>query len=216
MPRGEHVKREQRIAVLLERLPKMYPDARCLLEHDGSPERLLISTILSARTTDEAVNRVAPALWNRVGDLRGLAGASRELVEETVHPLGFFRSKARAIQEAAAWVLERGSVPDTMEELVKVPGVGRKTAGVVLGEIFGIPAVIVDTHVGRLAGRLDLARVRDADSIEAKLRSAVPKEAWTSFSHQLGFHGRRVCTARSPECGSCGLFDVCPRRGVRG
>ncbi|OPL18595.1 MAG: hypothetical protein AVO35_04495 [Candidatus Aegiribacteria sp. MLS_C] len=208
--------REERTVILLERLPKMYPDARCLLEYDGSAERLLISTILSARTTDDAVNRVAPLLWSRVGDLRGLAGASRDLVEDIVHPLGFFRSKAKAVQEAAAWVLDRGSVPGSMEELVRIPGVGRKTAGVVLGEVFGVPAIIVDTHVGRLAGRLDLARVRDPDRIEAKLRSVVPMEAWTSFSHQLGFHGRRVCTSRAPDCTSCGLNDVCPRRGVPG
>lgn len=207
--------RNDRIAVLLERLPVMYPDARCLLDYDGRPEKLLISTILSARTTDEAVNRVAPKLWDRVGDLRGLANADRRDIEEIVHPLGFFRSKAGSIQEAARWVLDRGAVPDSIEDLVKIPGVGRKTANVIMGEVFGEPAIIVDTHVGRLAGRLDLTRVREPDRIEKKLREVIPEEKQTSFSHQLGFHGRRVCGARKPSCDMCGIEDVCPRRGVR-
>jgi len=204
----------ERIEALLERLPELYPDARCLLEHDGDPVKLLIATILSARTTDDAVNRVSPVLWKSVGDVEGLAAAPREDIEDIVHPLGFFRAKAGSIQNAARWVVDRGGVPDSMEELVRIPGVGRKTANVVLGEAFGEPSIIVDTHVGRLSGRLDLTRASDPDKIEKKLRILVPPAKQTSFSHQLGFHGRRVCTSRKPSCVSCSLADICPRRGV--
>ncbi len=206
--------RKQRVAVLLERLPEMYPDARCLLDYDHDPGRLLISTILSARTTDSAVNRAAPILWDRVGDMRGLAEADIEVIEEIVHPLGFFRAKAKSIQNAARWLVERGSVPESMEELVSIPGVGRKTANVLIGEAFDRPAIIVDTHVGRLSGRLDLTRARDPERIEERLRELVPSDRQTGFSHQLGFHGRSVCMARKPSCGTCELSDICPRRGV--
>lgn len=204
----------QRMEVLLRRLPEMYPDAGCLLEYDGNPEKLLISTILSARTTDDAVNRVAPKLWERVGDIQGLAKADREVIEGIVHPLGFFRSKAGSIQKAARWLVRKGSLPDTIEELTTIPGVGRKTANVILGEVFEKPAIIVDTHVGRLSRRLDLTRAGEPDKIEIRLGKLVPEEMQTSFSHQLGFHGRRVCTSRRPSCEVCGLSDVCPKRGV--
>ena len=204
----------ERAAVLLRRLPLLYPDARCLLQYDGSPEKLLISTILSARTTDEAVNRVTPLLWKEVKNMEGLAEADSERIRGILHPLGFFRAKTRSVQKAAKWLLENGGVPDRMEELVKIPGVGRKTANVVLGEAFGRPAIVVDTHVKRLADRLDLTRLKAPDRIEFKLKRLLPKEKWTSFSHQLGFHGRRVCASRKPSCGTCGLSDVCPRRGV--
>ena len=127
---------------------------------------------------------------------------------------GVFRAKARSIQKAARWVVDRGGVPDSMEELVRIPGVGRKTANVVLGEVFGEPSIIVDTHVGRLSGRLDLTRAADPDKIEMRLRKLVPPAKQTSFSHQLGFHGRRVCTSRKPSCAGCSLADICPRRGV--
>lgn len=208
------MKRDLRIRALLQRLPGMYPDARCLLDYDGDPEKLLISTILSARTTDAAVNRAAPRLWREVIDIKGLAGADTHVLEEILHPLGFFRAKAGTIRKAAAWLVEHGGIPDTVEELTVIPGVGRKTANVVAGEAFGKPAMIVDTHVSRLAGRLDLTRVREADRIEMRLRAMVPEDMWTSFSHQLGFHGRRVCASRKPSCDSCLLNDICPKRGV--
>jgi len=192
----------------------MYPEARCMLEYGDDPVRLLISTILSARTTDAAVNAAAPGLWKRVVDLKGLASADPAVVQDAVHSLGFFRSKARSIQKAADWLLKNGGVPDSMEELVRIPGVGRKTANVILGEAFGKPAIIVDTHVGRLARRLDLTRVREPDRIEMKLKKLVPAEKQTDFSHQLGFHGRAVCLSRSPRCGECGLVDICPKMGV--
>jgi len=210
------MRRAQRVEELLERLPELYPDAGCLLDYGGSPQRLLIATILSAQTTDAAVNSVTPELWRRWPDLRALAGADRGEVEEVVHPLGFFRSKARSIQRTAEAVVSRhgGRVPDTMEELVELPGVGRKTANVVLGEAFGRPAIIVDTHVKRLSGRLDLTRRKGPDRIEEDLRRLIPRERQTSFSHQLGFHGRDTCTARSPSCDRCPFLQMCPRRGL--
>lgn len=210
------MRRPERMRLLLNMLPKLYPDARCLLNYQEKPERLLVATILSAQTTDDAVNRVTPRLWSRWPDLASLAGAARAEVEEVVHPLGFFRSKARSIQRTAARLVEcyGGRVPDSMEDLTRLPGVGRKTANVVLGEAFGRPAIIVDTHVKRLAGRLDLTRRTKAEQIEEDLRKLVPKTVQTDFSHQLGLHGRSVCTSRSPACNDCPFLQICPRLGV--
>ena len=193
-----------------------YPDAGCQLVYDGDPFRLLIATILSAQTTDEGVNRVTPELWKRFPTVRRLAEADQAEVESIVHPLGFFRNKARSIRAASQYLLEshRGRVPGTMRELVKVPGTGRKTANVVLGEVFGKPAIIVDTHVRRLSSRLDLTRKTDPDAIEKDLRRVIPSASRTDFSHRLGVHGRRVCTARRPGCGGCPLGGICPRRGL--
>lgn len=208
--------RKERATAIADRLEGLYPDARCLLDYGGDPRRLLLSTVLSAQTTDDSVNRVTPRLWKRWPDLESLASARVPEVEEVIHPLGFFRSKTRSIRAAAAWLLERhgGEVPSSMEELLLVPGVGRKTANVVRGEAFGLPAIIVDTHVKRLSHRMDLSRSEDPDRIEFDLMGVVPEGRRTAFSHRLGFHGRRVCTARAPKCASCALLDICPRRGV--
>ncbi|MEN8209482.1 MAG: endonuclease III [Candidatus Fermentibacteria bacterium] len=203
----------ERIKILLERLPLLYPDARCVLEYYSDPEKLLIATILSARTTDNAVNQVTPRLWSEVRDISGLALADRGLIENTVHSLGFFRSKAKSIQNAAIWLIENDGLPDTIDELVRIPGVGRKTANVIIGEIFNKPAIIVDTHVGRLSGRLDLTRAKKPEKIEANLRVLLPEEHQTAFSHQLGFHGRAVCTSRNPSCGICDFSGICPKKG---
>ncbi len=200
--KGRALKRRDIFDALLERLPGMYPDARCLLDYE-TPEQLLIATVLAAQTTDEAVNRVTPALWSSFPSLDRLARADEAAVQEIVHPLGFFRNKARSIVRAAGYITGLESFPSTMEELLKVPGVGRKTANVVLGECFGVPAIIVDTHVKRLSGRLDLSDETDPDRIEADLVACVPPPARTAFSHQLGFHGRTLCKARSPLCPSC-------------
>jgi endonuclease-3 len=204
--------KRERIKVLLERLPLLYPDARCLLEYGGDPEILLIATILSARTTDSAVNGVTPRLWNEVYDIRGLARADISLIEDIVHPLGFFRSKARSIRKAAEWLLKNDGLPDTIDGLIQIPGVGRKTANVIIGVGFNKPAIIVDTHVGRLSGRLDLTRSKQPDKIESNLKKLLPEDNWTSFSHQLGFHGRQVCTSRNPSCGTCDFKSFCPKR----
>jgi len=205
---------KERVQVLLERLPILYPAARCLLDYDEDPLKLLIATILSARTTDNAVNRVTPLLWSEVKDIPGLAGADRGLIENLVHPLGFFRSKAKSIQNAAEWLIVNDSLPDTIDGLLQIPGVGRKTANVMMGEAFKKPAVIVDTHVGRLAGRLDLTRAKQPDKIENNLKKLLPENSWTSFSHQLGFHGRKVCVSRNPSCSTCDFTFLCPKRGV--
>lgn len=209
------MRRTERVALLLEMLPVLYPNARCLLDYDGKPERLLIATILSARTTDAAVNRVTPHLWVKVGNIQGLSQSRRELIEEIVHPLGFFRSKARSIQEAAAWLIENSEiVPETIDELITIPGVGRKTANVILGEVFHKPSIIVDTHVSRLSLRLDLTRNTQPAKIEADLKKLLPKDRWTSFSHQIGFHGRQVCLSRKPKCSNCDFNGFCPKKGV--
>jgi endonuclease-3 len=209
--------RRERITLLLEELPRLYPGARCLLDFDGSPEKLLFATILSAQTTDAAVNRVTPELWKSYPDIESLASADTKELEGIVHPLGFFRNKAGSLKKAAAWLLEHncGKVPANMRELTRVPGVGRKTANVVLGEVFGVPAIIVDTHVKRLSGRLDLTRKASPDDIETDLRRLVPAVRRTGFSHRLGFHGRSICHARKPACNQCTLLEFCPGIGVK-
>jgi len=208
--------RKQRASVIADRLDALYPDAKCLLDYGGDPRRLLLATVLSAQTTDDSVNRVTPLLWERWPDLESLAAAKQVEVEKIIHPLGFFRSKARSLRGAAGWLLEHhaGQVPSSMEDLLRVPGVGRKTANVVRGEAFGLPALIVDTHVKRLSFRLALAASQDPDRIEADLARVVPSARRTAFSHGLGFHGRRVCMARAPRCASCALLDLCPRNGL--
>ncbi len=209
------MRRNERVTILLEMLPVLYPDARCLLNYEGKPERLLIATILSARTTDAAVNGVTPYLWETVKDIEGLSSANRELIENIVHPLGFFRSKTKSIQKAAAWLIEHNEVvPGTIDELITIPGVGRKTANVIVGEVFHKPAIIVDTHVSRLVLRLDLTRKTEPSKIEADLKRILPKDRWTSFSHQLGFHGRKVCLSRKPKCSSCEFTGFCPKKGI--
>ena len=209
------MRRTKRVAILLEMLPVMYPNARCLLDYEGKPERLLIATILSARTTDAAVNKVTPHLWKKVRNIEGLSASCKELIEEIVHPLGFFRSKARSIQEAAAWLTAHEDVvPGTIDELITIPGVGRKTANVIIGEVFHKPAIIVDTHFSRLSLRLDLTRNTQPSKIEVDLKRLLPKDSWTSFSHQLGFHGREVCLSRKPKCSSCEFNGFCPKKGV--
>ncbi|MBN1435387.1 endonuclease III [Candidatus Fermentibacterales bacterium] len=208
--------RKQRLDAIMPILADEYPDARCLLDYGGDPFRLLIATILAAQTTDESVNRVTKTLWPRFPGPAALAAADRTELERIVHPLGFFRNKSRRISEASRHVLERhgGVVPDNMEDLLEIPGTGRKTANVVLGEAFGQPAIIVDTHVKRLSGRIDLSRRTDPDGIERDLMRLVPSADRTDFSHRLGFHGRRVCKARAPACRSCPIAGYCPRRGL--
>ncbi|MFO7625654.1 MAG: endonuclease III [Candidatus Fermentibacteraceae bacterium] len=196
------MKRSEVFGIILGKLPEMYPDAKCMLDFQD-PGQLLVATVLAAQTTDEAVNKVMPVLWRAFPSLRELAVAGQTEVEKIVHPLGFFRNKARSIIGAARHLTGLEHFPSTMEELLKVPGVGRKTANVVLGECFDMPAIIVDTHVKRLSGRLDLTDETDPDRIELDLKKHVPDHLQTSFSHQLGFHGRALCKARSPLCPLC-------------
>jgi endonuclease-3 len=200
-----------------QRLAEAYPKAECALIHNG-PLQLLIATILSAQTTDERVNMVTPALFQRYPDARAFAEADPLELERMIQSTGFFRQKARAIIGCCRALVERfgGEVPPRMEDLVTLPGVGRKTASVVLGVAFGIPALAVDTHVKRLTWRIGLTRHTDPEKIEAEVCSNLDPERWTDFGLRLIMHGRRVCTARKPNCPGCVLNDFCLSSSVIG
>ena len=200
---------------ILGALARAYPDAHCALLHDN-PLQLLIATILSAQCTDARVNLVTPALFARYRDARAFAEAPLGDLQKAIQSTGFFRNKARNIQACCQQLVEHyaGQVPATMEELVPLPGIGRKTANVVLGTAFGIPGITVDTHVGRLSRRLGLTTATDPVKVEQDLMALIPKKEWTNFSHRLIFHGRRICVARRPKCGECPLEALCPKIGV--
>lgn len=201
----------ERALIVVERLKTEYPVAATALEH-GDPWQLLVATILSAQTTDERVNLTTPELFRRWPTPEALASAPLEVVEEVIRPTGFFHMKALAITAMSQDVVSKhgGQVPRTMEELVQLRGVGRKTANVVLGVAFGIPGLPVDTHVARLSRRLRLARSGDPDVIEAELTALVPPEEWSDLGLRLILHGRRICDARRPLCERCVLNDICP------
>ncbi|TRW43262.1 endonuclease III [Georgenia yuyongxinii] len=212
-PRSKRAAREQATAVDAL-LTEAWPDARCELDFT-SPLELLVATVLSAQTTDVRVNQVTPILFAAYPDAPAYAAARREDLEEILRPLGFFRAKSAAVQGlGAALVADHGGeVPATLEELVRLPGVGRKTANVVLGNAFGIPGITVDTHVGRLARRLGWTAEKDPVKVEARIAELLPPEEWTMACHRLIFHGRRVCHARKPACGACALAELCPSYG---
>jgi len=206
----------KRAALILSRLRKAYPDAHCELDH-ATPLQLLIATILSAQCTDKRVNLVTPALFKRFPDAAALADANSEDLEDLIRSTGFFRNKTKSLLGMARGLTERhgGKVPATMDELTTLPGVGRKTANVILGNAFQInEGVVVDTHVGRLALRLGLTRETDPVKVEKRLIKLFPRDAWALLSHLLIFHGRRVCIARSPKCEQCVLSDICPSSRV--
>lgn len=203
--------RKARARRIVRGLKRLHPDAECALHHADALQ-LLMATILSAQCTDERVNGVTPALFRAFPDAHALAGAEPQRLEQLIRATGFFRAKARSLKGLgqALVAAHDGQVPATMEELVKLPGVGRKTANVILGTWFGQPAITVDTHVTRLAGRLGLTRQRDAVKIERDLQQVLPTRDWTAVSHALIWHGRRICTARKPACDACGLRRDCP------
>jgi endonuclease-3 len=207
--------RRARTAAIARALAKAYPDAWCALDY-RTPWELVVATILSAQCTDAMVNRVTPELFRALPDPAALAAAPAGRVEALIKPTGFFRQKTKAIQATARAVAEQhgGQVPDTMEALTALPGIGRKTANVVLGTAFGRPAIFVDTHVRRLANRLGLTVHDDPDRIERDLQALLPPRAWTAFAHRLIHHGRQICIARRPRCSACPLADHCPRIGV--
>lgn len=198
----------RKIESVIKTLESLYPHAECALVYGKIPERLVIATILSAQTTDAAVNRITPMLWDKYPTMEELAGADRSDVERVLKSIGLFRNKTGFIIKAAAFMAENG-LPDTIDELVKIPGVGRKTANVITGEVFGKPSITVDTHVKRLSGRLGLTAKTDPAGIEASLKKAIPPKEQTIFCHRLITHGRQVCTARKPGCEICGLSGVC-------
>ncbi len=195
---------------VLDRLEKAHPDARIYLEFD-SPMELLVATILAAQCTDETVNRVTPQLWKAFPTVEALAKGDRARLEEVIRATGFFRRKAERLQNVCRAIVEEfgGKVPDSVEELTRLPGIGRKSANMVLADAMGQQAVAVDTHVKRVSRRIGLAREKDPDKIERELCGIIPEERWTRATHLLGTHGRRVCAARKPDCEHCPVGELC-------
>jgi len=207
--------RAARARKIVRGLRKSYADADCALHHQNALE-LLVATILSAQCTDERVNQVTPGLFRRYPTAAEYSAADPAELEDWIRSTGFFRNKAKSILGLGQALVERhgGEVPDEMESLVELPGVGRKTANVVLGSWFGKPAIPVDTHVTRLSNRLGLTRQKNAVKIESELQELIPRKDWTFASHALIWHGRRVCKARRPDCDACTLRGDCPRVDV--
>ena len=211
MPDTSLVRRARKIDRVLA---DTYPDARCELDFDNAFE-LLVVTVLSAQTTDKRVNGVRPALFAAYPDAQAMAGAERERLEQLIQPTGFFRAKTESLLKLSQALVERhdGEVPARLDDLVKLPGVGRKTANVVLGNAFDIPGITVDTHFGRLARRFGWTEETDPVKVEHEIGALFPKRDWTMLSHHLIWHGRRVCHARNPACGACPVARWCPAYG---
>ena len=200
-----------RLTKIFAGLDGLFPQATCALTHND-PFQLLVATILSAQCTDERVNKVTPGLFRKFPTPQDFACLRQEVLEEEIRSTGFFRNKAKSIIGAAKMLVQEfaGKVPRTMEELLRLPGVARKTANVVLGTAFGIPAgVVVDTHVSRIAGRLKLSQEESAEKIEQDLMKVIPRDRWISFAHQMIWFGRKICQARKPLCADCPLEAVC-------
>jgi endonuclease-3 len=210
------VERRARTRRIIARLRKEFPDAKCALDH-GSPLELLVATILSAQCTDVRVNLVTPALFAKYRRAIDYAAADPTVFQQEIQSTGFFRNKTKSILGMAQALIERhgGQVPATMQELVALPGVGRKTANVVLGNAFGKnEGIVVDTHVQRISGLLKLTKQKTPEKIERDLMALVPRDDWTIFSHLLILHGRRTCVARRPRCESCSISRYCPSSRV--
>jgi endonuclease-3 len=217
MPRETAAAKAARAKKIIAALRRTYPGAHCELNH-SSPLELLVATILSAQCTDKRVNLVTAELFKKYPSAKDFADAPPGDIEKAIQSTGFFRNKAKNIQACCRKLVEHyhGEVPRTMEELVALDGVGRKTANVVLGNAFGINVgVVVDTHVTRLSNRLGLTRQTDAEKIEQELMKLVPQTDWAVFSHWLIWHGRRRCDARKPDCVACEILDLCPQAGVK-
>jgi endonuclease III len=217
MPRETNEAKAERTKKIITALRRAYPDAHCELNF-SNPLELLIATILSAQCTDKRVNIVTADLFKKYRSAQDFAKADLTELEEAVKTTGFYRNKAKNTKACCQSLVEKhgGNVPKTMEELIELGGVGRKTANVVLGNAFGINVgVVVDTHVGRLAIRLGLTRETDPVKVELALMPLVPKDEWTLFSHLLIWHGRRRCYARNPDCANCEVLSLCPQIGVK-
>lgn len=209
------MKKSERAIEVLRRLRLQFPDAHCELDHE-TPFQLLVATILSAQCTDVRVNMVTPVLFKKYPTPTKLAQAKQEDIEKIIHSTGFYKNKAKNIIACAQGLLDRhhGEVPRSIEELSALPGVGRKTANVVLGNCFNInEGVVVDTHVKRITGLLGLTKNTDPEKIEQELMKQIPQEHWCEASHLIIFHGRRTCIARRPQCDLCTLADICPSKG---
>jgi len=207
--------RTRRARRIARTLADLHPDAHCELDF-RSPLELAVATILSAQCTDKRVNEVTPALFGRYPTAADYAGADRAELEALIRPTGFFRNKTSSLIGLGAALVERhgGQVPARLPDLVALPGFGRKTANVVLGNAFGVPGLTVDTHFGRLARRFGWTTLEDPVKVEAVVADLLPRAEWTMFSHRVIFHGRRVCHARKPACGACGLASLCPSYGI--
>ena len=206
--------RDDQIKEVLDALERMHPEAMCALDH-GSEFELLVAVVLSAQTTDVSVNKVTPALFGRYPDPEALAAASQDDVIEIIKTIGLYKTKSANIIKLAAKLKEDfgGRVPDSFEELVSLPGVGRKTANVVMAEAFGKPAIAVDTHVFRVANRIGLTDEKDVNATEDSLKQRLPENTWVRAHHLLIFHGRKVCHARRPDCENCGISGICLYNG---
>lgn len=217
MPRESTATKIQRTERIIAVLKQTYPDAHCELNF-SNPLELLIATILSAQCTDKRVNLVTAELFKKYRSAKEFASAKLAELENDIRSTGFYKNKARNIQAACRAIVEQhnGEVPRTMEQLVELGGVGRKTANVVLGNVFNINVgVVVDTHVGRLSFRLGLTPQESPEKVELDLMKLVPQAEWTLFSHLLIWHGRRRCSARKPDCAQCEALKLCPRNGVK-
>jgi endonuclease-3 len=210
-PRESPDRRKQRARRIAVALRKLYPDVETALDH-ADPFQLLIATILSAQCTDARVNEVTPALFKRFPDAPAIAAAPPAKIEKLIHSTGFYRQKAKSILNCSRMLVETfgGKVPTAMEDLVRLPGVGRKTANVIRGNALGLPGIVVDTHVKRLVDRLGLSEQTNPDKIEFDLMALLQKKDWSHFSNALIWHGRRVCPARAPKCSECALLRDCP------
>jgi len=208
--------RQVRVRKIIAALKRTHPDAKLALAF-ASPLELLVALILAAQARDELVNAVTPNLFRNHRTAADYAGESESALQQQVSRINFFRQKTRSIQRAAAMLVKDfgGNVPDNMDDLLKLPGVGRKTANAILANAFGQPAIVVDTHASRLSQRLGLTSRDEPDKIEVDLVRIVPRKDWTKFCHLLQFHGRRVCTARKPNCPNCSVNNLCPRIGVK-
>lgn len=203
------MKKEKAIRII-NKLEAHYPNSKCSLNF-SNPAQLLVSTILSAQCTDKQVNKVTPILFEKYPTVEALAYADMDEIREIIRPTGFFNNKAKAIKKSMTSLMEKfnGNVPGSLDELVKLEGVGRKTANVVLGDAFGVPGVVVDTHVKRISNRLGMTKNEDPKKIEQDLMKLLPPERWTLFGHMIIDHGRKICKARKPDCDNCFLQDEC-------
>jgi endonuclease-3 len=214
MARESHAAKQARVRKIIAVLKRTHPDAKLALDFT-SPIELLVALILAAQARDDLVNVVTPGLFRKYRSAADYAGETEATLQQQVSRINFFRQKTRSIQKACAMLVKdfSGNVPDNIDDLLKLPGVGRKTANAILANAFGQPAIVVDTHTWRLSQRLGLTTKDDPDKIEADLVQIVPRKEWTKFCHLLQFHGRRVCTARNPKCPNCSINKLCPWPG---
>ncbi len=204
------MKKKEKVAKIIEVFDETYPEAGCTLLYED-PLQLLVSTILAAQSTDARVNMITPKLFEKYRNVYDFADADIYELQDIIRTIGFFRNKSKNIIACCKMIAEEynGKVPSNMDDLLRLPGVGRKTANVVLGDVFGIPGIVVDTHCGRLARRIGFTKHEDPAKVEKDLMNIIPREYWTKFSHQLVYHGRALCNARKPKCIECKINSWC-------